>query len=195
MPIEIGGIQLNRVHRLATLEQTALVAHRLPGMEGSVVQNLGRPSVQLQVEGICYGATAQDDLEALRTLYKTREPVEFLAEIVGEAYFSQVVITRFEVLEVAGHPDEFSYVLHIMEYVEPPEPEAVSDVAAVDAAILDDAQNFMEAATLPDLIGSIPNITNPLAPLEGAMDGVEAAMSGLASVSAPLQSLFGIGGS
>ena len=66
-----------------------------------------------------------------------------------------------------------------MEYVEPPEPEAAPDFAAVDASILDDAQNFMEAATLPDLIGSIPNITNPLAPLESAMDGVEEAMSGL----------------
>ena len=137
----------------------------------------------------------KEDLEALRTLYKNREPVDFLGEIVGEAYFSQVVITRFEVLEVAGNPDEFSYVLHIMEYVEPPEPEAASDFAAVDASILDGAQNFMEAATLPDLFGSIPNITNPLAPLEGAMDSVEGAMSGLGSVTAPLQSLFGIGGS
>ena len=194
MPIEIGGIQLNRVHRLATLEQAALVAHRIPGLEGSVVQNMGRASVQLQVEGIFYGATAKDDLEALRALYKNREPVDFLAEIVGEAYFSQVVITRFEVLEAAGNPDEFSYMLHIMEYVEPPEPEAASDFAAVDASILDDAQNFMEAATLPDLLGSIPNITNPLAPLESAMDGVEEAMSGLGSVTGHLQSLFGIGG-
>ena len=52
MPIEIGGIQLNRVHRLATLEQAALVSHRIPGLEGSVVQNMGRASVQLEVEGI-----------------------------------------------------------------------------------------------------------------------------------------------
>jgi hypothetical protein len=194
MPIEIGGLQLNRVHRLATLEQAALVAHHIPGLEGSVVQNLGRASVQLQVEGIFYGATAKDDLEALRALYKNRAPVDFLAEIIGEAYFSQVVITRFEVLEVAGSPDEFSYTLHIMEYVEPPEPAAASGVAAVDAAILAEAQNFMEAATLPDLLGSIPNITNPLAPLESAMDGVEEAMSGLGAVTGHLQSLFGIGG-
>jgi hypothetical protein len=159
------------------------------------VQNLGRASVQLQVEGIFYGATAKDDMETLRALYKSREPVDFLAEIVGEAYFSQVVLTQFEVFETAGHPDEFSYVLHIMEYVEPPAPAAAPDFAAVDAAIVDAAQNFIEAATLPDLLGSIPNITNPLAPLENAMNGVEEAMSGLASVTEHLQSLFGIGGS
>src|SRR5262245_25066080 len=106
---------------------------------------MGRASVQLQIEGIFYGATAQDDLEALRALFKNREPVDFLAEIVGEAYFSQVVITRFEVFEVAGSPDELSYVLHVMEHVEPPEPEAAADFAAVDASILDAAQSFMAA--------------------------------------------------
>lgn len=195
MPIEIGGIQLNRVHRLATLEQAGLIEHRIPGMEGSVVQDLGRASVQLQVEGIFYGATATEDLEALRALYKNRAPVDFLAEIVDEAYFSRVVLTRFEVYEAASSPDEFSYVLHIMEYIEPPAAAAAPDLAAVDASILDEAQAFMEAATLPDLIGSIPNITNPLAPLEHAMDGVEEAMSGLGAVTEHLQSLFGIGGS
>ena len=193
MPIEIGGIELNRVHRLATLEEAALASHRIPGLEGSVVQNMGRASVQLQVEGIFYGATAKEDLEALRTLYKKREPMDFLAQIVGEAYFSQVVITRFEVFEVAGNPDELSYVMQIVEYVEPPEPAAAPDLAGVDASILDDAQAFMDAATLPDLIGSIPNITNPLAPLDKAMDGVEEAMSGLGAVAGPMQSLFGIG--
>ncbi len=194
MPIEIGDIQLSRVHRLATLEQAAFVPHHIPGLEGNVVQNLGRASVQLQIEGIFYGTTARDDLEALRALYKNHEPVDFLAEIVGESYFSQVVISRFEVFEVAGNPDEFSYVLHVMEYVEPPEPAAAPDFATVDASILADAQSFIEAATLPDLLGSIPNITNPLAPLEGAMDGVEAALGGLGAATEHLQSLFGMDG-
>ena len=200
MPIEIGGIQLPRVHRLATLEQASLAAHRIPGLEGSVVQDLGRASVRLQVEGIFYGPTAHDDLEALRALYKNRKPVDFLAEIVGEAYFSQVVITHFEVFEVAGNPDELSYVLHVMEHVEPPEPEAATaDLAAVDGAILADAQSFMAAAlaaaSLPDLIASIPDLKNPLKPLAGAMDGVESAMTKLGNVTGPLQSLFGVGGS
>ncbi len=194
MPIEIGSIQLNRIHKLATLEQAALVEHRIPGLEGSVVQNLGRDSVRLQVEGIFYGPTARDDREAVRDLYKKREPVDLLVEIVGEAYFSQVLITRFEVFEVAGSPDEFGYTLHLMEYVEPPEPEAAPDFAAVDASILEDAQSFMDAATLPDLLGSIPNIANPLEPLSGALDGVEDAMGGLELIGGNLQSLFGIGG-
>lgn len=194
MPIEIGGIELNHVHRLATIEQASMVAHRIPGLEGSVVQNVGRASVQLEVEGIFYGATARDELEALRALYKAREPVDFLAEIVGEAYFSQVIVTRMEVYETAGSPDEFSFLLQIMEYVEPPEPEAEPDFSAVDDSILEDAQNFMDAATLPDLIGGIPNITNPLAPLDSALDGVDEALSGLSSVTGNLTSLFGIGG-
>ena len=194
MPIEIGGIQLNRIHTLATLEQAALVVHHIPGLEGSVAQNLGRESVRLRVEGIFYGPTAKDDLEALRELYKKREPVDLLVEIVGEAYFSQVIISRLEVFEVAGSPDEFGYALRLTEYVEPPEPEAAPDFAAVDTSILEDAQSFMDAVTLPDLLNSIPNITNPLEPLSGALDGVEEALGGLQSVGGNLESLFGIGG-
>ena len=190
MSIEIGGIKLNRVHRLATQEQAALVAHSIPGLEGNVIQDLGRTSVYLRMEGIFYGLTALDDLEALRALYKKREPVDFLAEIVGESYFSQVMITRFEVTEAAGRPDELDYVLHLMEYVEPPEPSAAPDLTAVDASILDDAKNFMAAATLPDLMSS-PNISNPLGPLGNALDGVTAGMAGLTSASDKMNSLFG----
>jgi hypothetical protein len=195
VPIEIGGISLNRIHKLTTLEQAALVEFRIPGLEGSVVQDLGRDSVRLHIEGIFYGSTAKDDLDGLRQLYTDRQPVDFLADIIGEAYFSQVMITRFDVFELAERPDEFSYVLHVMEYVPPPEPAAAPDLGDVDASILDAAQNFMDAVTLPDLIGSTPNITNPLEPLNGALDGVEQAMSGLSSVGDSLQSLFGVGGS
>lgn len=70
MPIEIAGITLNRIHRITTVEQAGFVRHQVPGLEGNLVQDLGRNSVHLQVEGICYGEEAQDQLEEIRTLYK-----------------------------------------------------------------------------------------------------------------------------
>ena len=92
MPIELAGIQLNRIHRITTLEQGAFVYHRIPGLEGDVVQNLGRDSVRLRIEGIFYGDSAREDMESLREIYKAKEPVDFLAEIVGQAYFAQVLL-------------------------------------------------------------------------------------------------------
>ena len=193
MPIEIGGVQLSRIHRLTTLEDATFVSHRVPGLQGSLVQKLGRDSVRLSIEGIFYGASASDDLETLRQVHKGGDPVDFLAEIVGKSYFSQVIIERFEVRQTAGNPGEFDFAMQVAEYVVPPEPAATQDFASVDAAIADAAQSFMAAATLPDLLNSIPDIKNPLEPLSGAMDGVKGAMGNLQSVAGNLESLFGKG--
>jgi hypothetical protein len=191
--IELAGIQLNRVHKIATLERAALVYHQVPGLEGNVVQNLGRDSVRLQIEGIFYGATAKEDLETLRNVYKQRQPVDFLAEITGQAYFGQAILDRFEVHQLAQDPEQFSYNLVVAEYVVPPEPEvATGGVPDVDTSILADAQSFMDIATLPDLLGSVPEITNPIAPLSSALDDVNKATANLDAATAGLKTVFGI---
>ena len=194
MPIELAGIRLDRIHKIVTLEQAALVSHRVPGLEGNVMQNLGRDSVRLQIEGIFYGATATEDLEALRDIYKRREPVDFLAEVVGQAYFGQVILERFEVFQLSGEPDQFSYTLAIAEYVAPPEPEAAPELFEVDAAILDEAQSFIDIATLPDLLelGSIPEITDPITPLRNSLGEVNKATEALDTATASLKVIFGI---
>lgn len=194
MALEIAGIQLSRIHKISTVEQAAFVHHRIPGLEGSVVQNLGRDSVRLQIEGIFYGPTAKEDLAALRESYKKREPVDFLAEIVGQAYFAQVAIERFQVFQLACDPDQFSFTLTVAEYVAPAEPSGLADadLAAVDSDILEQAQSFMDIATLPDLLGSIPEVTNPLEPLSGALDEVNQATADLEPVTAGLKMIFGV---
>lgn len=195
MAIELAGIQLNRVHRIGTLEQATLVRHQIPGLEGNIVQNLGRDSVHLQIEGIFYGAPAKDDLEALRSVYKQREPVDFLAEIVGQAYFGQVILERFEVRQLADDPDQFSYTLTIAEYVEPPEPEAATvGVPDVDASILADAQSFADSVS--NALGvldtfSVPNFANPAPLLKGTLDSAKSALNGLGSVTTAMNELFG----
>lgn len=195
MAIEIGDLQLHRVHRVEALEQAGLVYHRVPGLEGNVAQDLGRDSVRLAIEGIFYGPTAFEDLESLREMHQAREPVDFLAELIGEAYFSEVTLERLEVRQDADRPDQISFALTVAEYVPPPEPEAPLGFPDVDLDILDQAQSFMDLATLPDLLalGSIPDVTDPLEPLSGALGQVEEATAGLEAASAGLKSIFGVG--
>lgn len=193
MAIELAGIQLNRVHKISTIERSALVYHRIPGLAGNLVQNLGRDSVQLQIEGIFYGIPARDDLEKLREVYKQRQPVDFLAEITGQAYFGQVILDRFEVDQAAQDPDQFSYTLIVSEYIVPPEPEvAAAGFPDVDVSILAEAQSFIDIATLPDLLGSVPEINNPVEPLSNALDDVKKATQTLNTATAGLKTLFGI---
>jgi len=193
MPVELAGIRLEHIHKIKTLESTAFVRHRIPGLEGNVVQDIGRDSVQLQIEGIFYGATLQEDMETLRDVYKAREPVDFLAEIIGQAYFGQIILERFQVFQAAKDPDQFNFVLTLAEYVEPPEPEAAPDFSAIDQNILDEAQAFMDIATLPDMLGSIPEVTNPIAPLSSSMDEVNKATEKLEAATTGLKTVFGIG--
>lgn len=192
MPIEIAGIELARIHRIATVERADFAKHRVPGLEGDLVQDLGRESVAVRIEGIFYGEDAGEKLENLRDAYKNREPVDFLADIVGDAYFSQVVITQMDVWQRAEEPEQFSYVLLVHEYVPPPQPatafaEGLSDV---NLGVLDDALGFMDALALPDLL-SAPNISDPTLPLAGAMEGLESAISPLGGAADGLSDTLG----
>lgn len=190
MPIEIAGIALNRVHRIKTLEQSHFVYQQVPGMQGSVVQNLGRESVRLQLEGIFYGAKALESLETLRKAYKQQKPVDFLADVVGQAYFSQVVLERFEVQQSAEYPDQFTYVLAIAEYVVDASKTAASH--SVDASVKVDATGLMTATLLPDAlqIGSLPEITNPVEPLKASLDPVKDTLQNLDTALSEFKDLF-----
>lgn len=191
MPIEIAGITLKRIHRINTLEKARFVRHAVPGLEGDLVQNLGRNSVFLRIEGIFYGSNAQDDLETLRDAYKAREPVDFLADVVGHAYFSQVVLSQFEVVQRAEEPEQFSYALSIVEYVPPPEPESGFglDVPGMDLAIGLEALDFMDMIQLPDLL-SLPEFQDPAPLLEPIQTGVKNLLSPMKDAFDTLNSLF-----
>ncbi|HWK90577.1 MAG TPA: DNA circularization N-terminal domain-containing protein [Longimicrobium sp.] len=193
MPITLGDVTLSRVHRITTLEEAAFVHHSVPGAEGNVLQNLGRRSVRLRVEGIFYGAAAADDLAALRGVYTAREPVDFIADVVGDTYVSKVAVDRLEVAEVAGEPDQFTYSLVLAEFVEPPASGAAA-VEAVNAAVAVDAAALMELAALPDALalGSLPEISNPFAPLKDALNPLADASAGVQQSMAGLKILLAV---
>lgn len=197
MTVELGGIKLNRVHRLVTLEQADWVSHQIPGMEGNVVQDLGRDLVKLEISGICYGAeTASQELETLRQVYKKREPVDFLAEIVGQAYFSRVIIHNFQVFQLAEEPEQFSYTIAIREYVTNSKTQAKTNqnIAKVNQSIKLQAQTAISIASLPDALqlGTLPEITNPIEPLKGALEPIKEATQGLDEVTKGLKAILGI---
>ena len=192
MPIHLGDLTLNRVHRIVTLEDAAFVHHRVPGAAGDVLQDLGRRSVRLRIEGICYGPTAADDLASLRGLYTAREPVDFIADVVGQTYVSRVALDRLEVAESAADPGQFSWTLTVSEYVEPPARGAAA-LDAVDASIALDAGALMDIAALPDMLefGSLPELSNPFTPVNEALTPVSQGAAALHEATASLRALLG----
>lgn len=194
MTIKLGKIELNRVHKIVTLEQADWVVHRIPGQLGNLVQDLGRDSVRLEISGIFYGQKASDDLEFLRKIHKQRTAVDFVAEIVGEAYFSQVVLEKIEVWQIARSPEEFSYRLIVTEYVEPPQLDLAPGVSNLDDKIKLESAQRMDIVSLTDALqmGNLPEITNPAEPLKTALEPVKEATQSFGKATAGLKAIFNI---
>ena len=93
--------------------------------------------------------------------------------MVGEGYFTEVVITQLQVRQRAGYLDQFLYSCQLLEYVEPPEPAAIDPLSALDTdllgeavAFVDDVQNAIEQVSgLVDLLASAESFADPTAQL------------------------------
>lgn len=189
MPIELAGIVLQKIHRIHSLEKVGYVRHRVPGLDGELAQDLGRQSVRLQIEGMFYGAEAQAELAQLRKVYQQKQAVEFLADIIGNAYFAEVLIDRLEIRQQADEPNQYSYTMVITEYIKPPQ-AVLLEVPTVDTGILNEAKSFMDAVRLPDLL-DLPEFKDPTAPMDGMLSGLRLALAPLNDEEQTINQLFG----
>lgn len=200
MAIELGDITLTNLTHISVREHARIVRHPVPGMSGDLSQALGRPSVEVAFRGIFYGSAALDDLGRLRSAYLENSPVDFFTEAVGEGYFSQVLITRMEVFQRAGHPDQYDYHCAVVEYIEPPEPVLAGPPGLGDldlgliteaAAFIDDVQNALEqVSSLVDMIASAQDFGNPTTRLPAMLDQFTAISGGASGSLSNLLSLF-----
>ena len=163
--------------------------YRVPGLDGELAQELGRQSVRLRIEGIFYGEEAEIELAKLRKVYQQKKAVEFLADIIGNAYFAEVLIDQLAIRQKAQEPDQFSYSLVITEYVKPPE-AVLLESPAVDLGILSEAQSFMDAVRLPGLL-DLPEFKDPTKPLDNMLSGLRLALEPLDQEEQTINQLFG----
>lgn len=140
----LDDIELPQVQEIAAYERRALAEHRSPGMEGSLLQNLGRRPARLVLQGVATGPEALEFVEELDGKFRAGEKVTFISDIVAEAEVEEMVIDDLRWQELAGKPERFAYVLTLREYIEPIEPE---DTSFVDADILGEAEELMDLIT------------------------------------------------
>jgi hypothetical protein len=115
MAVQIGGIELTKLTQVTVQERARIAHHAVPGLDGDLAQMLGRPSVEVVLSGIFFGAEAASQLGELRALHLGHQPVDFFADAVGEGYFSQVLIARLEVSQRAGELDQFNFTCEAVE--------------------------------------------------------------------------------
>ena len=128
---------LNSVSNIKVEDKRTIVEHKIPGMEGGVLQDLGREPVRISFNGIIYGDDAKDALEKLRAKFRSGKPVPFSSEISGVAEVNEVLIEDLNVEDVGGSPKNFKYSISLREYKPPPkkDPPAPSQDAAAQQSV------------------------------------------------------------
>jgi hypothetical protein len=197
MAVMLAGIELPGVQTIHTDEERAIVEHRVPGLAGSILQDLGRGPTAVRLEGVIHGQEALDDLTALRDPFHAGDPVLFSADITTATDLSDVLIDDLQVREVAGRPNYFRYAIRLLEYVPPPAPAAPGLESPIDAEIDLAAGDFLDGVTdalsdLPLLDGLLDiDLVDPTAPLTALVDGFGAGVGGLGGTLSSLSDLLG----
>jgi hypothetical protein len=187
----LGSFELQGIEYIESLESRALAEHRVPGLSGSYLQDMGSEANAIVISGTRYGDDQRDDfLNGIREIFNKGEPTTFVADINTATDITQVVVEDLRVAEVASSPDTFHYVLQIRKYTKPPEPPAAP---GLDTSMLDDALGALGAMDILDNLVNIPSLADPSVPLKGAMSGVQSSTAGLGQVASPLKKLLGTG--
>lgn len=185
----LGDFEIDGIHAVESFERRVLAEHRVPGLAGSYLQDMGTEANLVVITGSKSGDDARDDfLQHMRDIFNKGEPVTFTADINTATDLTDVLIEDLQVAEIGGSPDSFRYTIALRKYVKPPEPPPSG---LLDAGILDDASKLVDAVSTIDKLGSIPNIGDPTKPLNGAMDQVQAAASPLSGIVDRVTALFG----
>ncbi len=132
----LDDLELPLVQEISTFDRRTLAEYKPPGMDGSIIQNLGRNPSCILLWGIACGDESRDFLDKLETKFKAGSPVPFTADIVTDSNIDDVLIDNLRLQELAGKPDRFAYILTLRQHQVPVEPE---DVSGIDTSLLSDA--------------------------------------------------------
>jgi hypothetical protein len=152
--------EIRNVSNIAVSARRAIVEHKIPGLAGSVLQDMGKEPIRISFEGDFYGEKVKDSMQVLWTKFKDGKPVPFSSDISGITDVAQVMIEEFSLADVSGSPNRFHYSMALCEYVPPKqgggqpasqqgakqEVEKASEVHDIKGKVVDDDGKPMKGA-------------------------------------------------
>jgi len=187
----IGSWEVSRIEAISTHEARRLAVLPVPGLSGDLHQDLGRGALAVEISGSLLGDEARDEfLKELREKFLAGEPVDFVADIVGESELERVLIESFELEECAALADTFRYRIILREYTEPPAPPGLGDDFGVDAALDLDAALGLDLLDLPGLLGDVPQIGDLLSPIKPAAENLKQTLTQSGALLNPLKEVL-----
>jgi len=153
-------VEVRSVMNIKTYEKRRIVEHKIPGMEGNIFQDLGRDPVKISFEGTFQGGNAKENLETIRSKFKSGKEVPFASDITGASEVSQVLITEFDIEDTGGIKNQYRYYIELREYITPTEEETTAPEQEEQAeGAVEDKIN--------DALGSINYITDKVLDANG----------------------------
>jgi hypothetical protein len=192
----IGAWEPPSIERVDVLEERRLARLPIPGLMGDLHQDLGTSSLTVAITGSLQGDEARSGfLAELRGAYLAGGPVSFVADITESSELEQVLIVRFDLTEANDWGDEFHYRIVLREYVEPPEPPGLLEDLGADLLgdLTDLAGSLLDALDLAGLLGTVPDLADPTAPLQPALDGIRDAVAGVPDLLGGLRDALEVG--
>lgn len=184
----IGTWEPPSIERIDVSASRRLARHGVPGLQGDLHQDLGTESLTVVIEGSLQGDEKRSEvLGELQTAFLAGEPIPFVADIVESSELDNVVIIGFDIGEHSVGGDEFRYRIELRQYVEPPEPPGLLDLDGLPD-LADLAGSLLDGLELPDLLGAVPDISDPTVPLQPSLDQVRAAVADVPSLLGELSS-------
>lgn len=187
----IGGWEPPRIESISALESRRLAVLPVPGLSGDLHQDLGRGALAVEIVGSLNGDEARDEfLAEIRDRFLAGEPVDFVADIVGESELEQVLIETLSTEEVASSADTFRYRIVLREYTEPPEPPSPGLDLGLELDLDLEALLGLDLLDLPSMLTDLPEVGNVLEPIQPAADALESALSEAGTLLDPIRELF-----
>lgn len=187
--------EIPRIEQIAAVEHRRLAPLSVPGLQGTLHQDLGTESISVEIVGSLHAEEMRDDFFTnIRTKFQEGEPVSFTADIVSATELELVLIQDLHVTESNDYARPFRYRIVLREYVEPPEPAGgFDDLGAdlgIDAELDFEADLSLDGFELPGLLVDVPTLGDPVAPILPALDGVTAATEPVNGLIDGLKGLF-----
>jgi len=187
----LDDFSLPLVQDVRTREDRAWAAFHVPGLDGAAHQHLGRRPALITIVGLMVDDRSLEALTTLRQKFQDHEPMTFVADITTATEIQTVVIDDLHVTEVAGKPQQYRYVLQLLEFIPPPPPALPLSAPDLDAADIFDQ--------VTDLLGELPglddlldlDLINPVPPLQSLLDTFTATTCEIGSALQPLNDLLG----
>ncbi|TQM61940.1 hypothetical protein [Humibacillus xanthopallidus] len=144
MAVQLGSVALDHLSDVAVRDAVRLARYDVPAMAGDLLQPLGRPAVDLVLQGSFFGSDAAQQLAELRTVLRGGDPVDLLADAAGDGYVAKVVVAGLDVWQRSGDVERFDYRVVLVEYVEPPAAPALGALPGIDASLAQEAVGYLD---------------------------------------------------